>query len=59
MITSIEGDAEATIKFAIFSAISDNYHKNNPTLLRDKIFERIFEPHLKWAIEEYIKILPK
>jgi len=51
-------DAEATIKFAIFDGITSNWHKNNDPkfaeIIRDAIFTKIFEPHLKWAIEEYL-----
>ena len=51
-------DAEATVKFAIFSAITSNWHeKSDPNfanIIRDSIFDRIFEPSLKWAIEEYL-----
>ena len=54
-------DSESTIKFAIFDAIVSNWHKKNDhefaEVVRDKVFEKIFEPHLKWAIEEYLEEL--
>jgi len=48
-------DAEATVKFAIFDGITSNWHKkDDPKIIRDAVFTKIFEPHLKWAIEEYL-----
>jgi len=55
-------DAESTVKFAIFSAITSNWHKKNDPkfaeIIRDAVFTKIFEPHLKWAVEEYLKQEP-
>lgn len=51
-------DAESTVKFAIFDAIVSCWHlKNNDNfseVVRDKVFELIFDPHLKWAVEDYL-----
>ena len=56
-------DAEATVKFAIFDGITSNWHKKDDPkfaeIIRDSVFEKIFEPHLKWAIEEYLDELKK
>ena len=56
-------DAEATVKFAIFDGITSNWHKKDDPkfmeIMRDEIFSKIFEPHLKWAIEEYLDELKK
>lgn len=51
-----ENDAETTVKFAIFLAISENWYTQNPRILRDKIFEEIFKPDVKWAVEEYLNL---
>ena len=54
-------DAESTVKFAIFNGIVDQWHKKNDPkfaeIIRDKVFESLFAPHLKWAVEEYLKEL--
>jgi len=54
-------DAEATVRFAIFSGITSIWHKesdpNFAAIIRDAVFTKIFEPHLKWAIEEYLEEL--
>jgi len=54
-------DSEATVKFAIFSAITSTWHKKNDPnfakIISDAVFTKIFEPHLKWAIEEYLEEL--
>jgi hypothetical protein len=52
-------DAEATVKHAIFSGIIDQWHrKDDPNfalIIQNKVFESLFAPHLKWAVEEYLK----
>jgi len=52
-------DAERTIKFAIFQGITSNWHNKSDqhfaAMVRDSVFESIFAPHLKWALEEYLK----
>ena len=48
-------DAEATVKFAIFDAVSSNMHKNNAMIIRDEVFNKIFESHLRWAVKEYLE----
>ena len=54
-------DAESTVKFAIFDAITSNWHKKSDPkfaeILRDEVFTKIFEPHLKWAVDEYLQEL--
>lgn len=54
-------DAEATVKFAIFDGITDQWHKKDDPrfahLIRDKVFERLFDPTLRWAVEEYLQEL--
>jgi len=54
-------DAESTVKFAIFNAIVSNWHRKNDykfaEIIRNEIFSKIFEPHLIWAIEEYLEEL--
>lgn len=54
-------DAEATVKFAIFDGIVHNWHKkdepNFVQLVRDKVFENLFSPHLRWAVEEHLGTL--
>ena len=56
-------DAEATVKFAIFDGIIDQWHKkdepNFAQLVRDKVFERIFEPQFRWAVEAHLQNLNK
>jgi hypothetical protein len=56
-------DAEASVKFAIFNGITQNWHKRNDVdwaeTTRDEIFNQIFAPHLKWATEEYLEELKK
>lgn len=55
----VVSDAEATIKFAIFDGITDQWHKKNEQnfvqLVRDKVFETLFRPEFRWALEEYLK----
>ncbi len=51
----MSSDAEETIKFAIFSGIIDTWYLQQPEKTRDAIFKKLFEPHLKWAIDEYLK----
>jgi hypothetical protein len=54
-------DAEATVKFAILNGIIDQWHKKGDPqfaeIIRDKVFENLFAPHLKWAVEEYLEQL--
>lgn len=54
-------DAEATIKFAIFDGIVDQWNKKDDPgfvqAVRDKVFETIFVPSLRWAIEEHLETL--
>lgn len=56
-------DAEATIKHAIFDGLIDQWHrKNHPNfaeILKDKVFDALFAPHYRWAIEEYLEELKK
>ncbi len=56
-------DAEATVKFAIFDAIVSLCHKKNDqdfaNEVRNAIFDKIFEPHLRWALEEHLEELKK
>lgn len=54
-------DAESTVKFAIFDAIVSQWHRKNETdfvnEVRNAIFDKIFEPHLRWALEEHLQVL--
>lgn len=54
-------DAESTVKFAIFDAIVGNWHKKDETTfvtdVRNAIFDKIFEPHLRWAIQEHLNTI--
>lgn len=56
-------DAEATIKHAIHEGIVGTWHKqeesNYPILLRDNIFDNLFDPTMRWAVEEYLYELNK
>lgn len=49
--------AEATVKFAILSAISAEWEKKDPEALRDAIFNNLFKPEFRWAIELYLEEL--
>lgn len=55
-------DAERTIKFAILSSLIDNYHRTYLTgwaeETKDQIFNQLFLPQYRWAIEEYLKENP-
>jgi hypothetical protein len=54
-------DAEKIVRFAIFSGIVGQWHKKEhprfAEIIRDEVFESLFAPHLKWAMEEYLKEL--
>jgi hypothetical protein len=54
-------EAEATVKFAIFDAITSNWHKKSDPkfaeILRDEVFNMIFKLDLKWAVHEYMQEL--
>ena len=51
-------EAEATIKYAILDGIVGQYHKKDDPnfiqLIRDKIFDEIFRPQYRWALEEHL-----
>lgn len=51
-------DAEATVRFAIFNGLVDQWHrKDDPDFVeiaKAKIFDSLFAPHLRWALEEYL-----
>lgn len=51
-------NAESTVKFAILNGLIQNWHrKNEPNfseIAQQEIFENLFAPHLKWAVEEYL-----
>lgn len=51
-------DAEQTIKHSIFDAITSNWHKKNDPnfaeIIRDAVFEKLFDRTTTWAIEEYM-----
>lgn len=53
-------DAELTIKHSIFDAIVSNWHKkedqNFAEIIRDEVFEKVFDPTTIWAVEELITI---
>ena len=51
-------DAEATVKFAILSGMVDAWGKPHKEI-RDAIFQKLFQPDLKWAIVEYLKKIEK
>lgn len=52
-------DAEATVKHAIFSGIVSNWHrKGDPEfaeIIKDAIFNELFEPCKVWAVKEYLQ----
>lgn len=54
-------DAESTVKFAIFDGVISNWHKKSDPkfaeIIRDEVFNKLFEPHLKWAVKEYLNEL--
>ncbi len=54
-------DAEDTLKFAIFDGLVDQWHKKNEPnfaqIVRDRIFEKLFQPQYQWAIKEHLATL--
>lgn len=57
----VVSDAEATIKFAIFDGIIDQWQKkdepNFAQRTRDKVFETLFRPEFRWALQEHLESL--
>jgi len=49
-------DAESTLRFAITSGVTNGWDKG-PYVISDEVFKKIFEPHLIWAITDYLKEL--
>ena len=47
-------DAEATIRFVVLSAIAETYEEAVESMV-DKIMEKLFDPSVRWAINEYLK----
>lgn len=54
-------EAESTVKYAIFDAIVNRWHRKGETSwasdVRNDIFDKIFEPHLRWALKEHLDTL--
>jgi len=55
--TTNPSSAELTVKHSILSGIAHVYHLNSKEKTIDSIFERLFDPSLRWAVEEYLKEL--
>lgn len=49
-------EAENTLRYAIMTGII-NSAGEPPRAIEEEIFKRIFEPHLIWAITDYLKEL--
>lgn len=56
-------DAQRTVELAVFNGIIDQWHKKNDSnfaeLIKAKVMENLFAPHLMWAVKEYIEEIEK